>query len=182
MATQLATLGGGCFWCTEAVFLDLRGVTKVVSGYAGGTTQAPTYRQVCAGTTGHAECVQVTFDDAEVSYADVLRVFFTTHDPTTKNRQGADAGTQYRSVVFTSDDAQAATARAVVAEIEAERMYPAPLVTEIVPLPHFWPAEAEHQDYFNRNPFAGYCRAVVAPKVAKFRKLFSDRLKRPLAA
>ena len=182
MATQIATLGGGCFWCTEAVFLDLRGVTKVVSGYAGGTTQDPTYRQVCSGTSNHAECVQVTFDDAEISYADVLRVFFTTHDPTTKNRQGADAGTQYRSVVFTGGDEQAAVARQVMVEIAAEAMYPAPLVTEITPLTQFWPAEAEHQDYFNRNPFAGYCRAVVAPKVAKFRKVFADRLKRPVAA
>ena len=182
MATQIATLGGGCFWCTEAVFLDLRGVVGVVSGYAGGTTRNPSYREVCGGDTGHAECVQVTFDDAEVSYADVLRVFFTTHDPTTRNRQGADAGTQYRSVVFTANAEQAAVARQVMAEIEVARMYPAPLVTEITPLTQFWPAEAEHQDYFKRNPFAGYCRAVVAPKVAKFRKVFADRLKRPVAA
>jgi len=182
MTTQIATLGGGCFWCTEAVFLEVRGVSRVVSGYAGGTTVNPSYKDVCTGRTGHAEVIQVTFDDAEVAYADLLRVFFTLHDPTTLNRQGADSGTQYRSVVFTSDDTQAATARTVMAEIEAERMWPGKLVTEVGPLPVFYPAEEEHQDYFNRNPFSGYCRAVAAPKVAKFRKLFADRVKRPLAA
>ncbi len=182
MATKIATLGGGCFWCTEAVFLELRGVERVVSGYAGGTKDNPSYEDVCTGRTGHAEVVQVTFDDAEVSYADLLRVHFTTHDPTTLNRQGADAGTQYRSVVFTSDDEQAAVAKQVIAEIGAEGMWPGKIVTEVTPLATFWPAEAEHQDYFNRNPFAGYCRAVVAPKVAKFRKAFGERLKRPLAA
>jgi peptide-methionine (S)-S-oxide reductase len=174
---ELATLGGGCFWCLEAVYLGLRGVTAVKSGYAGGHQDNPTYAQVCGKRTGHAEVVQVTFDPAVISYADLLRVFFTIHDPTTPNRQGADVGPQYRSIILTHSDAQAATAEAVMAEISAADVWGAPLVTEIEPLTTFWPAEPEHDDYFNRNPGSGYCRAVVAPKVAKFRKSFADRLK-----
>lgn len=181
LATGLATLGGGCFWCLEAVFKDLRGVSAVKSGYAGGQVANPSYKQVCTGRTGHAEVVQIRFEPAEVSYADLLRVFFTIHDPTTKDRQGHDVGTQYRSVILTHDDAQAETARAVMAEIAEAKLWPAPLVTEIVPLDAFYPAEPEHDDYFARNPWTGYCQAVVAPKVVKFRKRFADRLKRAAA-
>ncbi len=187
MATRLATpylatLGGGCFWCIEAVFLNLRGVTKVVSGYAGGHTSNPTYREVCNGDTGHAEVVQVSFDPEQVSYSDLLRVFFTLHDPTTLNRQGADVGTQYRSIVLTHDEDQRATAAQVMAEIAREGIWPGKFTTVVEPLGTFYPAESEHQDYFARNPWSGYCRAVVAPKVQKFRKTFADRLKRPEAA
>lgn len=177
MATKLATLGGGCFWCLEAVYLGLRGVSAVKSGYAGGHVANPTYEQVCGKQTGHAEVVQVTYDDAELDYADLLRVFFTIHDPTTKDRQGNDVGPQYRSIILTHDDTQRETAQKVIAEIDAAHIWPGKIVTEITPLDRFWPAEPEHDDYFNRNPFSGYCRAVVAPKVQKFRKSFSDRLK-----
>jgi peptide-methionine (S)-S-oxide reductase len=174
---ELATLGGGCFWCLEAVYLGLRGVSAVKSGYAGGQLAHPTYAQVCGKQTGHAEVVQVTFDPAVVSYADLLRVFFTIHDPTTPNRQGADVGPQYRSIILTHSDAQAATAREIMAEITQADVWGGRLVTEIEPLETFWPAEPEHDNYFNRNPYSGYCRAVVAPKVQKFRKSFADRLK-----
>jgi peptide-methionine (S)-S-oxide reductase len=174
---QKATLAGGCFWCLEAVYQDLRGVSAVKSGYAGGHVDHPTYEQVCGKKTGHAEVVQVTFDPAVVSYEDLLRVFFTIHDPTTKDRQGNDVGPQYRSAIFTHDAAQAAAAAKVKAEIEQAGIWPDPIVTEITPLTTFWPAEPEHDDYFRRNPWSGYCRAVVAPKVAKFRKAFADRLK-----
>jgi peptide-methionine (S)-S-oxide reductase len=180
--TETATLGGGCFWCLEAVFKDLNGVQSVMSGYAGGDVPNPSYKQVCGGRTGHAEVVQVVFDPAVTSYADLLRVFFTIHDPTTKDRQGNDVGTQYRSIILTHDASQAETARAVIREIEKEGIYAAPLVTEIEPLAAFYPAEPEHHDYFARNPYTGYCQFVVAPKVAKFRKTFSDRLKRTAAA
>jgi peptide-methionine (S)-S-oxide reductase len=178
---QLATLGGGCFWCLEAVYLDLRGVTGVMSGYAGGHVANPTYEQVCAKKTGHAEVVQITFDPAEVSYEDLLRVFFTIHDPTTKDRQGNDVGPQYRSVIFTHDEAQRAAAEKIIKEITEARIWPAPIVTEIQPLEAFWPAEPEHHNYFARNPWSGYCRAIIAPKVQKFRKSFADRLKKPAA-
>ena len=174
---ELATLGGGCFWCLEAVYLGLRGVSAVKSGYAGGHQPNPTYAQVCGKNTGHAEVVQIAFDPAEISYADLLRVFFTIHDPTTPNRQGADAGPQYRSIILTHNDAQAETAPAVIAEITAEKLWDGKIVTEVEPLVRFWPAEPEHDDYFNRNPTSGYCRAVVAPKVQKFRKSFADRVK-----
>jgi peptide-methionine (S)-S-oxide reductase len=177
MAEQVATLGGGCFWCLEAVYLGLRGVTRVVSGYAGGHVVDPSYEQVCGKRTGHAEVVQIGFDPAEVSYADLLRVFFTIHDPTTKDRQGHDVGPQYRSIILTHDAAQQAAAEAVIAEIEATGIWPGPIVTEIRPLEVFWPAEEYHQNYFARNPTQGYCQAVVAPKVAKFRKSFAGRLK-----
>jgi peptide-methionine (S)-S-oxide reductase len=181
MSEELATLGGGCFWCLEAVYKDLRGVSRVTSGYAGGHVNNPSYKQVCGGATGHAEVVQIAFDPAEVSYADLLRVFFTIHDPTTKDRQGHDIGPQYRSIILTHSDAQRQTAEAVRREIEDAKLWPAPLVTEIHPLETFWPAEPEHHDYFARNPWTGYCQAVVAPKVAKFRKTFADRLKRQAA-
>jgi peptide-methionine (S)-S-oxide reductase len=174
---QLATLGGGCFWCLEAVYLGLRGVTGVMSGYSGGHVQNPTYEQVCGKKTGHAEVVQVSFDPDQISYEDLLRVFFTIHDPTTKDRQGNDVGPQYRSVIFTHDDTQRASAEKITAEIAAANIWPDRIVTEIKPLEKFWPAEPEHHDYFNRNPWSGYCRAVIAPKVQKFRKSFSDRLK-----
>jgi peptide-methionine (S)-S-oxide reductase len=179
--TQLATLGGGCFWCLEAVYLDLDGVLTAKSGYAGGHVANPTYEQVCAKRTGHAEVVQLGFDPDVVSFADLLRVFFTIHDPTTRDRQGNDVGPQYRSIILTHDAAQAETARVVMDEIAAADIWGAPLVTEIKPLDIFWPAEAEHDDYFNRTPWSGYCRAVIAPKVAKFRKQFASRLKRPAA-
>jgi peptide-methionine (S)-S-oxide reductase len=172
-----ATLGGGCFWCLEAVYLGLRGVTRVVSGYAGGHVANPSYEQVCAKLTGHAEVVQVDFDPTEISYEDLLRVFFTIHDPTTPDRQGNDVGPQYRSIILTHDSEQEAAARAVIAEIEAAKIWPGKLVTQVQRLEKFWPAEPEHQDYFARNPWSGYCQAIVAPKVQKFRKNFADRLK-----
>jgi peptide-methionine (S)-S-oxide reductase len=181
-ATQeTATLGGGCFWCLEAVFKDLRGVISVMSGYAGGEVPNPTYKAVCTGRTGHAEVVQVKFDPAQLDYADLLRVFFAIHDPTTKDRQGNDVGTQYRSIILTHSDAQAATARAVMQEIADAKIWPARLVTQIEPLKAFYEAEAEHHDYFARNPYSGYCQAVVAPKVVKFRKQFADKLRRAAA-
>ena len=181
MDEELATLGGGCFWCLEAVFKDLRGVKRVKSGYAGGHVANPTYKQLCGGRTGHDEVVQVAFDPAELSYADLLRVFFAIHDPTTKDRQGNDIGPQYRSIILTHSEAQRQTAEAVMREITEARLWPAPLTTEVQPLEAFWPAEAEHDNYFARNPWSGYCQVVVAPKVAKFRKQFADKLKRAAA-
>lgn len=169
-----ATLGGGCFWCLDAAYRGVRGVTQVVSGYAGGHQPNPTYEQVCAKGTGHAEVVRLAFDPAVISYADILRMFFTLHDPTTKDRQGADVGPQYRSVILFESAEQEATARAVMGEAQAA--WDAPIVTEIRPAAEFWPGEAEHQDYYARNPWSGYCRAVVGPKVAKFRKGFAARL------
>ncbi len=169
-----ATLGGGCFWCLDAAYRGVKGVSEVVSGYAGGHVPNPTYEQVCGKRTGHAEVVRLAFDPAVVSYADLLRMFFTLHDPTTKDRQGADVGPQYRSVIFTHGAAQEAAAQAVLAEAQAG--WEAPIVTEIRPADAFWPAEPEHQDYYARNPWSGYCRAVVGPKVAKFRKSFAGRL------
>lgn len=174
---ELATLGGGCFWCLEAVYKELRGVERVVSGYAGGWVESPSYNQVCEGTTGHAEVVQLTFDPAVVSYRELLEVFFTIHDPTTPDRQGGDIGTQYRSVVFYHTPAQSETAEQVIAEMTAAGVWDAPIVTQVVPLETFYPAEDYHQNYFERNPYQPYCRAVVAPKVSKFRKHFLERLK-----
>ena len=174
---ETATLGGGCFWCLEAAFLQLRGVERVVSGYAGGAIPNPTYEQVCAGNTGHAEVVQVTFDPAIITYDDLLDVFFVIHDPTTLNRQGGDRGTQYRSVVFHHDAAQQAAAQAAIARLTAERVWDDPIVTEITPLDVFYPAEPYHQRYFERNPAQGYCQVVVAPKVAKVRARFRDKLR-----
>lgn len=175
---EVATLGGGCFWCLEAVYVELGGVEKVVSGYAGGHVKNPTYREVCSGATGHAEVVQVTFDPAVISYADILRVFFTIHDPTTLNRQGADVGTQYRSIILYHDEAQKQTALEVMNEITAQRIWPNPLVTGLAPLETFYPAEEYHQDYFARNPMQPYCQVVIAPKVAKFRKHYFAQLRR----
>ncbi|WP_135466287.1 peptide-methionine (S)-S-oxide reductase MsrA [Crenalkalicoccus roseus] len=180
-ASETATLGGGCFWCLDAVFRDLRGVSEVVSGYAGGHVPNPTYEQVCGKRTGHAEVVRVTFDPAELSYADLLRIFFTIHDPTTKDRQGNDVGPQYRSIILYESEAQRRTAEAVMAGVAKAGIWDAPLVTELVPLETFWPAEPEHQDYFARTPWNPYCQVVIAPKVRKFRHAFADRLRRPAA-
>jgi len=177
MARERATLGGGCFWCLEAVFEPLRGVERVVSGYAGGELPEPSYEDVCTGTTNHAEVVEVTFDPDVLSYRDLLTIFFTTHDPTTLNRQGADAGTQYRSVIFTHSPEQERTARALIAELDAAGVFGRPIVTRVEPCPVFYPAEDYHQGYFRRNPQQGYCRAVIAPKVAKLRASFADRLR-----
>ena len=176
---ETATLAGGCFWCLEAAFQQLRGVEGVQSGYAGGHVPRPTYEHVCTGTTGHAEVVQVTFDRDVISYADLLHVFFTIHDPTTLNRQGGDVGTQYRSAIYYHTPEQKAIADQVIAELKAERVWDDPIVTEVKPLDAFYPAEEYHRDYFRRNPDQAYCRAVVAPKVAKVRKLYFDRLKQP---
>jgi peptide-methionine (S)-S-oxide reductase len=172
-----ATLAGGCFWCLEAVFEQLRGVERVESGYAGGTTSAPTYRQVCNGDTGHAEVVQVTFDPAVVSFDEILDVFFATHDPTTLNRQGPDAGTQYRSAIFYHSPRQKEIAERKIAELNAAGIWDAPIVTQVVPLDTFFKAEDYHQGYFRANPVQPYCLAIVSPKVAKFRKRFADKLK-----
>lgn len=174
---EKATLGGGCFWCLEAVFDQLRGVTSVVSGYSGGHIENPTYRAVCNGTTGHAEVVQIEFDPSEVSFEDVLRVFFTIHDPTTVDRQGADVGSQYRSVIFHHSPEQRATAESVIREIDDAGIWDDPIVTQVVPLERFYIAEDYHQEYFERNGNQPYCQIVVAPKVAKFRSKFVDRLK-----
>lgn len=175
-AREWATLGGGCFWCLEAVFEQLRGVDKVVSGYAGGTALEPSYEQVCTGQTGHAEVVQVTFDPAAISYRDILDVFFATHDPTTRNRQGADVGTQYRSVAFYHTPEQKRIAEERIAELNAEKIWNAPIVTEVAPLEAFYPAEGYHQGYFRKNPGQAYCQVVIAPKLAKFRKHFGAAL------
>lgn len=177
MAQEVATLGGGCFWCLEAVYDQLQGVTDVVSGYAGGAVENPTYEAVCGGRTGHAEVVQVTFNPDVITFDDILDVFFTIHDPTTLNRQGADVGTQYRSAIFTHSDAQQEAAQAAIQRVTAQGLWANPIVTEITPLERFYPAEDYHQEYFERNPYQGYCRVVIAPKVAKFRKQHMDRLK-----
>ena len=177
---ETATLAGGCFWCLEAAFQDLKGVEKVQSGYAGGHVANPSYEQVCTGTTGHAEVVQITFDPTVVSFDDLLHVFFTIHDPTTLTRQGEDVGTQYRSAIFYHTPEQKATAERVIRELEAEKVWDDPVVTELKPLDAFYPAEQYHRDYYRRNPNQGYCRAVIAPKVAKVRKLYFDKLKQPV--
>ncbi len=180
---EAATLGGGCFWCLEAVYRQLRGVRRVESGYAGGHVLDPSYEQVCAGGTGHAEVVRILFAPDEISFRELLEVFFTIHDPTTPNRQGADVGTQYRSVIVHHSTDQEATARAVMAELADQRLWEAPIVTELVPEARFFAAEAYHRDYFARNPGSAYCRAVVAPKVAKARAKFVDKLrKEPVAS
>jgi peptide-methionine (S)-S-oxide reductase len=175
---ELATLGGGCFWCLEVVFKDLRGVESVVSGYAGGEVENPSYEQVCGGGTGHAEVVQIAFDPNEISFRDLLDVFFTIHDPTTRDRQGADVGPQYRSIVLYHDPEQKESAEQAIADLEAKGVWHAPIVTELVPLERFYPAEAYHQDYYEQNPRQRYCQIVIAPKVAKFRKERLARLKR----
>lgn len=175
---ETATLAAGCFWCVEAVFDDLQGVEDVMSGYSGGHKDNPTYQEVCSETTGHAEVVQVKFDPEVLSYADLLRVFFTVHDPTTLNRQGNDIGTSYRSAIFYHSPEQKATAEEIVTEISDEKIYDNPIVTEVTAFDKFWPAENYHQEYFANNPSQPYCAAVVAPKVAKFRQKFAHRLKK----
>jgi peptide-methionine (S)-S-oxide reductase len=179
---EVTTLGGGCFWCTEAVYKELRGVDKVVSGYSGGQVANPSYKAVTTGTTGHAEVIQVTFDPAQISYKELLEVFFTIHDPTTLNRQGADIGTQYRSAIFYHSPEQKAVAEEVMKQINAAKIWDAPIVTEITKFNKFYPAEDYHQNYFELNPDQGYCRVVIAPKVNKFRKQFMSKLKKQAAA
>jgi len=176
-AMAIATFANGCFWCTEAVFEELRGVTKVVSGYIGGAVDNPTYKEVCNGTTGHAEALQIEYDPAQVDYATLLEVFWKTHDPTTLNRQGNDVGTQYRSGIFFHDAEQERLAREYKAKLDASGAFDDPIVTEITPASKFWPAEDYHQGYYRANPGQGYCRVVIAPKVEKFRKVFADKLK-----
>lgn len=178
---EQATFGGGCFWCLEAVYTELAGVERVVSGYAGGHVANPSYEAVCNGTTGHAEVVQITYDPATIGYQDLLDVFFTIHDPTTPNRQGHDVGTQYRSAIFYHGSEQRVAAEATIARLDAERLWDAPIVTEVVPLTEFYAAEAYHQDYFKNNPWQPYCQVVVAPKVAKSRKKFFAKLKAGVA-
>jgi peptide-methionine (S)-S-oxide reductase len=178
---QIATLAGGCFWCVEAVFDELNGVISVESGYSGGHVDHPSYRAVCNGDTGHAEAVQVTFDSSVLSYRDLLRVFFTVHDPTTMNRQGADVGTQYRSAIFYHDEEQKRAAEEIIAELNAAKLWTSPIVTEVAKFDKFYVAEDYHQEYFANNPYQPYCMAVVAPKVLKFRKHFTERLKKQAA-
>lgn len=176
--TQTTTLAGGCFWCLEAIFDDLQGVLSVESGYSGGQTPNPTYQDVCNGTTGHAEVVRIKFDPALLPFNDLLRVFFSIHDPTSLNRQGADVGTQYRSAIYYHDESQKQVAEEIIAELQAAQLWPNPIVTEVSPLTNYYPAEDYHQEYFANNPNQPYCAAVVAPKVAKFRKQFLERLKK----
>jgi len=177
MTKEVTTLGGGCFWCLEAVYNRMEGVEKAISGYSNGQTDNPTYRAVCSGKTGHAEVVQVTFDNDVTTFEEILKVFFTIHDPTTLNRQGADVGTQYRSGIFYHTPEQKETAERVIKELEAENIWDDAIVTEVTPLDTFYPAEDYHQDYFKNNPNQGYCQVVVAPKVAKFRQKFTEKLK-----
>jgi peptide-methionine (S)-S-oxide reductase len=175
--TAKATFAGGCFWCTEAVYAEIKGVKAVTSGYIGGQVPNPTYKDVCTGLTGHAEAVEIEYDPAQVSYTKLLEVFFATHDPTTKNRQGADVGTQYRSGVFYHDDEQKRVAEDVIRRLDEAKVYPTKIVTEVTKASTFYPAEGYHQDYFANNPFQPYCQAVVSPKVDKVRKVFKDLLK-----
>jgi peptide-methionine (S)-S-oxide reductase len=174
--SETAILGGGCFWCTEAIFSELKGVESVESGYSGGTKPNPTYDQVCSGDTEHAEVVKITFNPDVISYRQLLQIFFTVHDPTTPNRQGADVGTQYRSVIFYQDQNQKSTAQSVKREVEAEKVWGHPIVTEIVPFTAFYKAEGYHQEYYEKNPRQGYCTVVIAPKVVKFRKKYASLL------
>jgi peptide-methionine (S)-S-oxide reductase len=174
---EMATLGGGCFWCLEAIYQNIKGVHSVVSGYTGGAIENPTYKQVCSGTTGHAEVVQLTYDPEIISFEDLLYIFWRIHDPTTLNRQGADVGTQYRSIILYHDEAQKAIAEKSKREAGASGLWPNPIVTEIAPLGDFYKAEAYHQNYYRSNSYQPYCRAVIDPKVRKFRKEFQERLK-----
>ncbi|MFK7817170.1 MAG: peptide-methionine (S)-S-oxide reductase MsrA [Planctomycetaceae bacterium] len=174
--TQLATFGGGCFWCTEAVFQKLRGVSKVVSGYSNGDTENPTYHDICTGTTGHAEVIQISFDPEVISFEDLLDVHFATHDPTTLNQQGADRGTQYRSTILCHDDAQQLTAAAKIKELDASGEFSNPIVTSVEPIATFYPAEGYHQNYFNQNPGQPYCLAVIPPKLAKLQAKFAEKM------
>lgn len=175
---EVATLAGGCFWCLEPIFEELKGVENVVVGYSGGDVENPSYQQVCTGTTGHAESVQIRFNPAVITYADLLRIFFTVHDPTTLNRQGADVGTQYRSAIFYHNEQQKETAENVIKELEDEGVWKNPIVTEVIKFNTFYKAEKYHQEYYEKNPNQAYCRIVIDPKVNKFRKKFSDRLKK----
>ncbi len=175
---EVTTLGGGCFWCLEAAFDEIKGVIKIESGYSGGKTVAPSYEQVCTGTTGHAEVVQVTFDSAVVSFREILEIFFTTHDPTTLNQQGADIGTQYRSVIFYHNEKQKETAKKVIQEFETKKLWDHKIVTQVEPFKNFYKAETYHDKYFARNPEAGYCRVVIEPKISKLKKKYQDRLKK----
>ena len=175
---ELATLGGGCFWCLEAVYNELKGVEQVVSGYAGGAVPNPSYEEVCEETTGHAEVVQLTFDPREISFKEILQVFFIIHDPTTLNRQGADTGTQYRSAIFSHSQEQKVIAEETIRELTAARVWDAPIVTEVTSLEAFYPAEDYHQDYFQQNMFQPYCQYIIVPKVVKLRKMFIEKLKR----
>ena len=175
---EIATLAGGCFWCLEAVYDELKGVEDVVSGYAGGRVPNPSYEMVCTGTTGHAEVVQVAFDPKIISFKEILGVFFTIHDPTTLNRQGSDVGTQYRSAIFYHTPEQKVIAEQVIAEFNSEHIWDGPIITELKPFEEFYPAEAHHQEYFKKNPNQSYCRIVIAPKVTKFRKQFLDKLRK----
>lgn len=174
---EVATLGGGCFWCVEAVFDELKGVERVESGYSGGQVENPSYRQVCAGTTGHAEVIQITFDPQVVTFREILEIFFTVHNPTTLNRQGADVGTQYRSVIFYHDETQRAIAQEVINEINAAKTWDAPVVTEVAPFEKFYEAEDYHQEYFRMHGTEPYCQMVIAPKMSKFREHYRERLK-----
>jgi peptide-methionine (S)-S-oxide reductase len=177
--TEMATLGGGCFWCIEAAFNEIRGVTNIESGYAGGELASPTYEQVCTGTTGHAEVIQVTFDPDIISFREILEIFFTAHDPTTLNRQGADVGNQYRSVIFHHNEKQKEFAEQIIAELNAAKIWDNPLVTQVEPFKNFYKAEEYHRKYFDRHPEAAYCRIVIAPKIAKLRKKYREKLKKP---
>jgi len=172
--SEVATLAGGCFWCIEAVFREVNGVESVISGYTGGTTANPTYQQICAGETSHAEAVDVTFDPAKISYREILEIFFSVHDPTTLNRQGVDTGTQYRSAIFYHNEQQKAMAEQIIRELNDANVWATPIVTEVTPLQEFYPAEDYHQEYFERNPEYTYCRMVIAPKIAKFRKQYPE--------
>jgi len=175
--SKTVVFAGGCFWCTEAIFEELKGVEKVVSGYSGGKIANPTYEQVCTGSTGHAECTQITYNPTQITFAELLEVFWMTHDPTTLNRQGADSGTQYRSAIFYTDEDQKLEAIAYKAKFEKEKIWSAPIVTEITKFEKFYPAENYHQEYYQNNPNQGYCRIVITPKIEKFKKIFADKLK-----
>jgi len=175
--SKTVVFAGGCFWCTEAIFNELKGVKKVVSGYSGGKVANPTYEQVCTGQTGHAECTQITYDPTQVTFAELLEVFWMTHDPTTLNRQGADHGTQYRSAIFYTDEDQKQEAIAYKAKLEKEKIWSDPIVTEITKFEKFYPAENYHQEYYQNNPNQGYCRIVITPKIEKFKKIFADKLR-----
>ena len=176
-ASKIAVFAGGCFWCTEAIFSELKGVQDVVSGYSGGKVVNPTYEQVCTGLTGHAECTQITYDPKQITFAELLEVFWMTHDPTTLNRQGADSGTQYRSAIFYTDEDQKQEAAAYKEKLEKEKIWNNPIVTEITKFGKFYPAEKYHQEYYQLNPNQGYCRIVITPKVEKFKKIFAGKLK-----
>lgn len=175
--SKTAVFAGGCFWCTEAIFNQMKGVQKVVSGYSGGNVVNPTYKQVCTGSTGHAECTKIIYDPKQVTFGELLEVFWMTHDPTTLNRQGADSGTQYRSAIFYTDEEQKQEALAYKAKLEKEKIWKDPIVTEITKFEKFYPAEDYHQEYYQNNPNQGYCRIVITPKIEKFKKIFADKLK-----